>query len=261
MFFFDLLPLCVNCSSEVTIIMRKEKHYINHCNTIQFVMINDRDHGVQMNRFQLLINLKGKIWCNIFVWPISFVPSGRLVIYCCILVNVLQESTEYTYPNTVTFACDEGYVLTGQSILRCESNGQWSGSSPKCQPSGQYNLSVPLTVQSISTLTVPLTAPLTGQSILRCESNGQWSGSSSKCQPSGEYNTSMPLRVQPISTSHSVIHQHLSQYNPSVPLTYTPSHHVLQSRASSCVKASQSSGFSRKCQPSGQYNTSVPLTV
>ncbi len=31
----------------------------------------------------------------------------------------------------------EDYVLTGQSILRCESNGQWSESSPKCSPAGE----------------------------------------------------------------------------------------------------------------------------
>ena len=49
----------------------------------------------------------------------------------------LLEGVEYTYPNTVTFACEDGYVLTGHSIIRCESNGLWSEASPKCLPIGK----------------------------------------------------------------------------------------------------------------------------
>ena len=145
----------------------------------------------------------------------------------------MQESTEYTYPNTVTFACDEGYVLTGQSILRCESNGQWSGSSPKCQPSGEFNPSVP---PAYSTPQYPSGVRVmdSGQGYLlnvnpqvstthqypwvstthqylshtvpfRCESNGQWSGSSPKLQPSGEFNPSVPS----------------GEHNPLVPPAYS----------------------------------------
>ena len=52
----------------------------------------------------------------------------------------LLEGVEYTYPNTVTFACEDGYVLTGHSIIRCESNGLWSEASPKCLPIGKTGL-------------------------------------------------------------------------------------------------------------------------
>ena len=53
-------------------------------------------------------------------------------------ISTPQVSTTHQYPQVST---NHQYLLP----LRCESNGQWSGSSPKCQPSGEYNPSVPLT--------------------------------------------------------------------------------------------------------------------
>ena len=37
--------------------------------------------------------------------------------------------------STVTFSCDTGYVLTGNSMLMCTSSG-WSGSVPVCTGTG-----------------------------------------------------------------------------------------------------------------------------
>ena len=47
-------------------------------------------------------------------------------------------STTYTYSNTVTFYCEQGYRLQGLNIIRCESNGLWSGPSPKCHSLREY---------------------------------------------------------------------------------------------------------------------------
>lgn len=49
----------------------------------------------------------------------------------------IDEVTDFTYPNIVTFTCQQGYVLQGHSIIRCESNGRWSDTSPRCFPKGE----------------------------------------------------------------------------------------------------------------------------
>ena len=40
---------------------------------------------------------------------------------------------ETTYPNTLRFTCDEGFILIGSSMRKCETNGSWSGNETKCQ--------------------------------------------------------------------------------------------------------------------------------
>ena len=38
-----------------------------------------------------------------------------------------------TFEQTATYSCDRGYNLVGDSIRRCQDNGQWSGREPTCQ--------------------------------------------------------------------------------------------------------------------------------
>lgn len=37
-----------------------------------------------------------------------------------------------TFGAMVTYVCDVGYVLTGDSTVTCETSGQWSGPGPTC---------------------------------------------------------------------------------------------------------------------------------
>ena len=37
-----------------------------------------------------------------------------------------------TYPNKVTFSCDEGFLLRGSAERVCQANGTWSGTQTKC---------------------------------------------------------------------------------------------------------------------------------
>ena len=46
-----------------------------------------------------------------------------------------------TYPNILRFNCDEGFILTGSSVRKCESNGTWSGNETKCQGSTIFSFS------------------------------------------------------------------------------------------------------------------------
>ena len=81
------------------------------------------------------------------LFPISGISCGKPIVP---QHGFIIDFTEFTYPNTVTFACDEGYVLTGQSIIRCESNGQWNAATPKCGPSGKSYLHNKLSVCCVS---------------------------------------------------------------------------------------------------------------
>ena len=38
-----------------------------------------------------------------------------------------------TYNSVVTYTCDDGYTLQGNSSRTCQSNGNWSGSVPQCE--------------------------------------------------------------------------------------------------------------------------------
>lgn len=45
---------------------------------------------------------------------------------------------ETTYPNSLKFSCDEGFILSGSWLRKCQTNGTWSGNETKCQ--GLINL-------------------------------------------------------------------------------------------------------------------------
>ena len=46
--------------------------------------------------------------------------------------NARTSTSGTTVGHTVTYMCNSGYKLMGNSTRTCQSNGQWSGSQPSC---------------------------------------------------------------------------------------------------------------------------------
>ena len=40
---------------------------------------------------------------------------------------------DYIYGKIVTFKCNAGYKMTGDTSRRCQTDGKWSGVQPKCE--------------------------------------------------------------------------------------------------------------------------------
>ena len=47
--------------------------------------------------------------------------------------NGYMSDTAFVYPNRVTYACYDGYELTGRRYRVCQADGQWSGELPQCR--------------------------------------------------------------------------------------------------------------------------------
>ena len=48
-------------------------------------------------------------------------------------MNGSLTGSDTTFPNEVTFSCDEGFILNGSSVRRCLSDGSWSGIQTSCE--------------------------------------------------------------------------------------------------------------------------------
>ena len=104
--------------------------------------------------FYLLPDL---LWDQPHLWPVSWgmgrrchgvwLPTTRLdhiFLFTCMLhfigtcgdptrlPNGLLEYTNITEGSRVTFKCNPGYILSGDTFRVCQSNGQWSNEHPQC---------------------------------------------------------------------------------------------------------------------------------
>ncbi|KAL3867863.1 hypothetical protein ACJMK2_040709 [Sinanodonta woodiana] len=107
-----------------------------------------------------------------------------------LLRDHLKFSGSFTFGETITFTCDDGYVLAGNSELRCEASGHLSGAVPSCSliscgppPHSDYAIvgGTRWDFGSSIEYTCQTGFKLVGKSTLNCEANGQWSGTSPQC--------------------------------------------------------------------------------
>ena len=80
-----------------------------------------------------------------YVHILGFFPlSFYILFYCTTLFPVVncgdpgtpsngrRTGSSTTYNSVVTYTCNTGYTRQGSSSRTCQSNGQWSGSLPRC---------------------------------------------------------------------------------------------------------------------------------
>ncbi|XP_055934523.1 sushi, von Willebrand factor type A, EGF and pentraxin domain-containing protein 1-like [Argiope bruennichi] len=97
----------------------------------------------------------------------------------------------FTFPNRVSFECDDGYTLRGYGTRYCQTSGTWSGSLPTCEPIFCDPPSHPengkVTYSSLG-FEAELHYECDSGFILKndqgriCSTNGTWSGSEPTCQ-------------------------------------------------------------------------------
>ena len=48
-------------------------------------------------------------------------------------LNGSVHGSETTFPNTLEFFCDDGFILDGSPSRKCQSNATWSGRAAFCR--------------------------------------------------------------------------------------------------------------------------------
>ncbi|XP_067016811.1 sushi, von Willebrand factor type A, EGF and pentraxin domain-containing protein 1-like isoform X5 [Acropora muricata] len=103
----------------------------------------------------------------------------------------LVGKSKTTFPNSITFQCDKGFVLKGSSVRQCQADGFWSGSETSCQAKDCGGLIAPINGTKKGRLT---TYPnevifacddgfhLSGSSRRQCTAEGVWSGVETICE-------------------------------------------------------------------------------
>ncbi|XP_019625813.1 PREDICTED: LOW QUALITY PROTEIN: sushi, von Willebrand factor type A, EGF and pentraxin domain-containing protein 1-like [Branchiostoma belcheri] len=94
-----------------------------------------------------------------------------------------------TYSCGMTFSCNSGYELSGNSAITCQSNGQWSGSRPSCSRVRCPDLSAPSDgtisgsyyYSDVVTFGCSTGFSLQGDATRTCQADKTWSGSQTTC--------------------------------------------------------------------------------
>ncbi len=50
------------------------------------------------------------------------------------------DTAPYHQGTSVTYHCDDGYTMTGDNTLTCQSNGAWDKPAPTCDVPGKANI-------------------------------------------------------------------------------------------------------------------------
>ncbi|XP_066271289.1 sushi, von Willebrand factor type A, EGF and pentraxin domain-containing protein 1-like [Branchiostoma lanceolatum] len=98
-----------------------------------------------------------------------------------------------SYQNTVTFSCNTGYRLNGDTVLTCRADGTWTNAEPTCTAARCQTLTPPangvLNPTGANTFPVEVTVTCNtghernGTSSVTCQSDGRWSSAVATCTP------------------------------------------------------------------------------
>ncbi|XP_078343383.1 E-selectin-like [Oculina patagonica] len=119
-----------------------------------------------------------KILCE----PVQLAPNIRMIASCTRLPGDACE-----------FACERGYDLIGSDIRRCNGNGSWTGTQPRCGAITCPTLSPPTNGELLGCNTTEMLydtvcrfsckegSEASGSTVRRCTENGTWSGNDLVC--------------------------------------------------------------------------------
>ena len=103
-----------------------------------------------------------------------------------------QSSDGYLYGNVVTYTCNIGYFLNGESDLTCEADGTWSNDAPVCSvklcPAPEYIRNGRFKVLSIEyngrvEYSCNEGYELEGHEVRTCQADRTWTGEEPTCVP------------------------------------------------------------------------------
>ncbi|XP_050406402.1 protein lev-9 isoform X1 [Patella vulgata] len=98
---------------------------------------------------------------------------------------------KFTFPSRVTYHCNEGFELLGRAFRECQSNGEWSGILPTCEPIECQELGPPLhgtmigsgrTYGSLIRFVCNDGYKVVGSAERRCQADRLWSGQEARCE-------------------------------------------------------------------------------
>ncbi|XP_078578152.1 P-selectin-like [Branchiostoma floridae x Branchiostoma japonicum] len=105
--------------------------------------------------------------------------------------GVLSPAEPHSYPVTVTFTCNTGYVRNGAQTTTCQTDGSWSNPTPTCIPrpcsaltaptNGALRPPGPYSYQNQVTVTCNSGYQLNGVSPVTCQAAGTWSNTVPTC--------------------------------------------------------------------------------
>ena len=81
------------------------------------------------NRFGTIFWFSKTVWSHVFFFSIAKDCGFLQVPVNGSLVGLFLT----TFPNSLTFACDPGFILKGSRVRHCEANASWGGNETLCQ--------------------------------------------------------------------------------------------------------------------------------
>ncbi|KAK3090766.1 hypothetical protein FSP39_014476 [Pinctada imbricata] len=175
--------------------------------------------------------------------------------------------TKRTFGSTVTYICNEGYLLQGDMMTKCSENGTWSkdpttacvpidcGNPPLILQGTAYFTSS--TFQSTANYTCNTGYSLKGNSLLRCTAAGSWSGDLPTC-------TRSSCQVPNVSNGMTVIGNGFG-IGDSVEYKCPDGYIIVGQAVSECTTEGTWSSESPRCQhvscgPLNVLNTNLRIT-
>ena len=112
--------------------------YIRHMNLELNVHAEEANKHTNVDTYKLpdsLVHVHKSLKLSVYMMN-TFLYILLAVVNCGTLTDPANGEVDHTagttYQQTVTYSCDTGYNLVGDSTRICQATGVWSGSAPTC---------------------------------------------------------------------------------------------------------------------------------